>query len=77
MAGRQSKNSRSSRKVTNSYQPKVRKKKEVIWLEVGTPREREVHQMQGALAYKTKFGKEYALYNNPALSGQSRLVDDK
>lgn len=68
MAGKQSKNSRSSRKVQNQYVEKERKKKEIIWLEVGSPRQMEIHQKQEALAWKEKFGKEYGLYNNPNLS---------
>lgn len=66
MAG-SSKNSRSSRKTVNVYEKKVRKKKEFVWLEVGCPRQKEVHELCNGeiLEQKESFGKDYYKYKNP------------
>lgn len=71
MAGKkkptQSKNSRSSRKMTTSYQKKVKPIKEFVWLEAGTPRQKEVHQLCEIIEEKKQYGKTYFKYQNPKL----------
>lgn len=81
MAGKkkptQSKNSRSSRKVTtSSYEKKTRPIKEFIWLEEGSPRQREVHKMCEIIETKKQFGKTYFKYSNPKLMNNDSKVED-
>ena len=71
MAGKkkstQSKNSRSSRKMVTSYEKKVRPVKEFVWLEAGSPRQKEVQELCGVIESKRQFGKTYYKYRNPKL----------
>ena len=80
MAGKkkstQSKNSRSSRKVVNSYQKKVKPVKEFIWLEAGSPRQKEVHQLCEIIETKKQFGKTYYKYSNPKLATTPKFEAD-
>lgn len=80
MAGKkkptQSKNSRSSRKVTTSYEKKARPIKEFIWLEEGSPRQIEVHQMCEIIETKKQFGKTYFKYSNPKLINTESKAED-
>lgn len=80
MAGKkkstQSKNSRSSRKVVTSYEKKVRPVKEFVWLEAGSPRQQEVHQLCEIVETKKQFGKTYYKYPNPKLASVSKFEAD-
>lgn len=80
MAGKkkstQSKNSRSSRKMVTSYEKKVRPVKEFIWLEAGSPRQKEVHQLCEIIETKKQFGKTYYKYSNPKLATASKFEAD-
>lgn len=80
MAGKkkstQSKNSRSSRKMVTNYQKRVKPVKEFIWLEAGSPRQQEVHQLCGIVETKKQFGKTYYKYPNPKLATQCVVGED-
>lgn len=80
MAGKkkstQSKNSRSSRKVVVDYQERVKPVKEFIWLEAGSPRQQEVHQLCEIVETKKRFGKTYYKYLNPKLVTEPKFEAD-
>lgn len=80
MAGKkkstQSKNSRSSRKMVIDYQKRVKPVKEFIWLEAGSPRQQEVHQLCEIVETKKQFGKTYYKYPNPKLATAPKFEAD-